>query len=981
MGHSVGEYVAACVAGVFSLEEGLKLIAHRGKLMQQLPSGGEMVSAMASVEKVKSIIADYGDKVAIAAINSPQSTVISGASKDIKTIVEALTKQGIKTKQLQVSHAFHSPLMTPMLKEFEQLANSITYNQPQIPIISNVTGNLAAENINTAQYWVNHIIQPVQFAKSMETLHELEYEIFVEIGPKPILLGMGRECLPESTGFRERQPNGLWLASVRPAMNEWQQLLTSLGELYEAGITIDWAGVHRDYPGNKVILPNYPFQRERYWIESTATPDRPNENSSPENSQTPITNLLNRGNTEELMELLQKAGNFSEEQKKLLPEILAALVKEHQQHLVPKENQEWCYELVWQQQERIQEIAPKDSQNSPETWLLFADKQGIAQELKEVFKNCILVFPGEGYQQRSAQEFTINPSNSQDFDRLLQSNQIPIKGIVYLWSLDAVEAKDLTGAELEIASQIGCGGVLFLIQSIAKQGYSQSPSLWLVTKGAQPVGETSKLTGVAQSTLWGLGRVINNEHPELNCRLVDLDPENDRNNAQSLGAEISSDRAKNSENQIAFRNGKRYVNRIIKQQKIVKQSLNIKADATYLITGGMGGIGLSVAQSLVEQGAKHLVLVGRSLPKERAKATINQLEEMGTQVIAIQADISIEAEVASLLNQINTIMPPLKGIIHAAGVVDNRRILEHQWELFAKVFAPKVSGTWNLHRLTQDLALDFFVLFSSISCILGSAGTANYAAANAFLDGMAHYRSSLNLPGLSINWGAWSDVGMIEKVDRREVERLQTMGISLIAPQQGKAMLKQLLTQTSRQVTVLPINWSVFVKQSTNLSPFFANFTSAKPIQKSEFLAQLEATKVDRRYQLVIDHVTEQVGQVLGRKLSTAELEQGFFELGMDSLMAVELRNRLQKSLACSLPATLSFDYPNVKVLADYLAKDYLSIDKPSDTAYATLRERTNQDISQSNSDLLTDLDELSESEIEQLLAEELALIDEGKKQ
>uniref|UniRef100_A0A2P1CZH3 Type I polyketide synthase n=2 Tax=unclassified Phormidium TaxID=2609805 RepID=A0A2P1CZH3_9CYAN len=976
MGHSVGEYVAACVAGVFSLEEGLKLIAHRGKLMQQLPSGGEMVSVMASVEKVKSIIADYGDQVAIAAINSPQSTVISGASIEIEAIVEQLSSLGIKTKQLQVSHAFHSPLMTPMLKEFEQIANSITYNQPQIPIISNVTGNLAEENIATAQYWVNHVIQPVQFAKSMETLHELEYEIFVEIGPKPILLGMGRECLPESTG--------LWLASVRSQTPEWQQLLTSLGELYEAGITIDWSGFHRDYPGKKVILPNYPFQRERYWIENTANQYQQAEFGSPENSQTPITNFLDRGNTEELMDLLQKAGNFSEEQQKLLPEILATLVKEHQQHLGAKENQEWCYELVWQQQERIEEIAPKESQTSPETWLIFADNQGIAQELSKlwssVFKTCILVFPGKEYQQISAQEFIINPSNYQDFDRLLQSKQIPIKGIVYLWSLNAVEAKDLTRGELEIASQIGCGGVLFLIQSIAKQGYSQPPSLWLVTKGAQPVNEGIQLTGIAQSTLWGLGRVINNEHPELNCRLVDLDSEDDRNNAESLGAEISSDRANNGENQIAFRKGKRYVNRIIKQQKIVKQSLNIKADATYLITGGMGGIGLLVAQWLVEQGAKYLVLVGRSLPKETAKATLNRLEALGAQVIAIQADISIEAEVASLLNQINSTMPPLKGIIHAAGVVDNRRILEHQWELFAKVFAPKVSGTWNLHRLTQDLALDFFVFFSSISCILGSAGTANYAAANAFLDAMAHYRSSLNLPGLTINWGAWSEVGMIEKVDRREVERLQTMGISLIAPQQGIAVLKQLLTQTSRQVTVLPIKWTEFIKQSTNLSPFFANFNLGKPIQKSEFLAQLEATKVDRRYQLVIDRTSEEVGQVLGRKLSSAELEQGFFELGMDSLMAVELRNRLQKSLACSLPATLSFDYPNVKVLADYLAKDILSIELASDTANATLRDRTHQDISQPSSDLLTDLDELSESEIEQLLAEELALIDEGKK-
>ncbi|MBE9224387.1 SDR family NAD(P)-dependent oxidoreductase [Phormidium sp. LEGE 05292] len=866
MGHSVGEYVAACVAGVFSLEEALKLIAHRGKLMQQLPSGGEMVSVMATVEKVKSIIADYGDTVAIAAINSPQSIVISGASIEIQAIVEQLSKQGIKTKQLQVSHAFHSPLMKPMLAEFELLANSITYNQPQIPIISNVTGQLAEENIATAQYWVNHIIQPVQFAKSITTLQQLECEIFVEIGPKPILLGMGRECLPENTG--------LWLASVRSQTPEWQQLLTSLASLYEAGVTIDWSGFHRDYPGNKVTLPNYPFQRERYWIESTTTPYQASE-------------------------------------------------------FVSSENQEWCYELEWQQQERREELAPKKSSTSPENWLIFADRQGISQELSNLWnslsKTCILVFPGTEYQQISAQEFTINPSNSQDFDRLLQSNKIPIKGIVYLWSLNAVEAKDLTGGELEIASQIGCGGVLSLIQSIAKQGYSQPPSLWLVTKGAQPVNVGTQLTGVAQSTLWGLGSVISNEHPELNCRLVDLDPA-EHQNVENLSQEIGFQPSTSSENQIAFRNGKRYVNRIIKQQKIGKQSLNFKADRTYLIAGGMGGIGLLVAQWLVEQGAKHLVLVGRSQQNETTSSTINRLEEMGAQVVAIAADISKEAEVASLLNQINTTMPPLKGIIHAAGVIDDRLLLEHQWQLFAKVFAPKVSGAWNLHRFTQDLDLDFFVLFSSVAQILGYVGTANYAAANAFLDTLAHYRRSLNLPALSINWGPWSQVGMVAKLDNREVERMQTRGINPLAPKQALAVLQQLLNQSSAQVTVLAMDWSKYISQSTNVSAFFANFTSAKPMQKSEFLAQLEATK-NGGYQLVIDRVTEQVSQVLGRKLSTPELEQGFFDLGMDSLTAVELRNRLQKSFACSLPATLSFDYPNVKVLADYIAKDILSLE------------------------------------------------------
>ncbi|WP_424097226.1 SDR family NAD(P)-dependent oxidoreductase [Moorena producens] len=260
MGHSVGEYVAACVAGVFSLEDGLKLIAHRGKLMQQLPSGGEMVSLLAEQEQVKKAIAPLHDRVAIAAINGPESVVISGASEDIGTICDKLEAKGIKTKRLQVSHAFHSRLMEPMLAEFEAVAHQITYHQPKIPVISNVTGVTADKSIATAKYWVNHVRQPVQFAQSMKTLHQKGYELFLEIGPKPILLGMGRQCLPEEFG--------VWLPSLREGVDESQQMLSSLGQLYVQGAKVDWFGFDRQYSREKVVLPTYPFQRERYWIES-----------------------------------------------------------------------------------------------------------------------------------------------------------------------------------------------------------------------------------------------------------------------------------------------------------------------------------------------------------------------------------------------------------------------------------------------------------------------------------------------------------------------------------------------------------------------------------------------------------------------------------------------------------------------------------------------------------------------------------------
>lgn len=259
MGHSVGEYVAATVAGVFSWEDGLKLIAARGRLMQQLPTGGMMVSVMASEETVRSFIPS-NKTVSIATINGPESVVLSGDGEALAKISTQLEAKGIKTKPLPVSHAFHSDLMEPMLAAFETVAHQVTYHPLNIPLISNVTGERADQQIATAQYWIDHVRQPVRFAQGMQTLHQQGYKIFLEIGPKPILLGMGRQCLPDEFGT--------WLPSLRPGGGDWQQLLSSLGQLYVQGVDVDWASFDQGYRHQKIVLPTYPFQRQSYWIET-----------------------------------------------------------------------------------------------------------------------------------------------------------------------------------------------------------------------------------------------------------------------------------------------------------------------------------------------------------------------------------------------------------------------------------------------------------------------------------------------------------------------------------------------------------------------------------------------------------------------------------------------------------------------------------------------------------------------------------------
>ncbi|BAZ22954.1 amino acid adenylation domain-containing protein [Kalymmatonema gypsitolerans NIES-4073] len=302
MGHSVGEYAAAAIAGVFSLEDGLKLIAHRGRLMQQLPSRGEMVAVMASEEQVNQLIAPYTKKVAIAAINGLESVVISGEAEAIRTLSNSLKSQGIRTKQLQVSHAFHSPLMEPILAEFEAVANQIIYHQPRILLVSNITKKQADDSVTTANYWVNHVCQPVKFAQSMKTLHQEGCEVFLEIGPKPILLDMGRQCLPEGVG--------VWLPSLRSSQEDWQQMLHSLAELYVQGVKVDWLEFDRDYTRSKVVLPTYSFQRQRYWIDKKEHPQA--RSLSLENVLTKTINHVGKDIVQHLeqQELIKEKDNY-----------------------------------------------------------------------------------------------------------------------------------------------------------------------------------------------------------------------------------------------------------------------------------------------------------------------------------------------------------------------------------------------------------------------------------------------------------------------------------------------------------------------------------------------------------------------------------------------------------------------------------------------------------------------------------------------
>ena len=363
------------------------------------------------------------------------------------------------------------------------------------------------------------------------------------------------------------------------------------------------------------------------------------------------------------------------------------------------------------------------------------------------------------------------------------------------------------------------------------------------------------------------------------------------------------------------------------------QQTIVRADSSYLITGGLGALGLQVAQWLVKQGAKHLVLTGRGTPSIAAQRTIQQLQQTGATVLVMQTDVSQPEAVAQLL-ELYSSAPALKGIIHAAGILDDGTLQNLSWAQFDRVMAPKVAGAWNLHCLTQDLPLDFFVCFSSIASLLGSPGQGNYAAANAFMDALMHHRRQLGLAGLSVNWGPWAEAGMATQLDDRDQARFASQGLDAIDTEQGLQVLGYLLNQNATQTGVFPVDWSRFLASSSlaasslATSPLLETIAPVQPMpsERSEFLQQLDTASVIDRVSLLQTHIRLQLAKVMG--FSAPDLidpQENFGELGMDSLMAVELTNRLQKSLSCTIPQTLAFDYPTVEALANYLAAEVLT--------------------------------------------------------
>nr|WP_228038135.1 type I polyketide synthase [Nodosilinea sp. LEGE 06152] len=879
MGHSVGEYVAACVAGVFSLEDGLRLMALRGRLMQTLPANGGMVAVFADADTVAAALPDT---VSLATLNGPDNTVIAGPQTDLEAVIDDLHSQGIRTKPLQVSHAFHSALMDPILNVFEQSAQGINFHAPTLPLVSNLTGEFVGPDLPMdARYWRRHARQPVRFADAIATLHAAGHTLFLEVGPHPVLSAMGKRCVAQS--------NHTWLPSLRRGQADWQTLLTTLGHLYQGGLTVDWANFDRPYQRQWLSLPTYPFQRQRYWID-LALPARP------------------------------------------------AAVRENDSAPEPVPSN--AYGIVWQPQA----IAPATAV-AGEQWLIWGATDALwgslSQTLQKQGIGAIRVSAGDRFQALQPDHYQVSLAQDRPFEALMGALQPqPVAHLLVL----APEASDA-----KPASQAVTEPILQWVKALARQPDPSKPwpKLWLVTQGAQSVETSDAITSSQQAVLWGLGRTLRLEHPELWGGLIDLPgtaAASDPVMAPWLDNLVAHVTNSQGEDEVALRQAQGWVPRLqILDFAESPEAQSIRAEATYLITGGTGALGQQLAGWLVEQGARHLVLTSRRGSSAELEKTLEPLRQAGATVWVEAVDGGDRATLAALLDRIAQQLPPLRGVFHAAGVLADGFVANQSVEQFHRVMPAKLEGAWHLHQLTQSTPLDWFVLFSSITSVLGSPGQGNYGAANAGLDALAQYRRQQGLPALSINWGPWQGAGMAA---HQNATALAQRGMPALAAPEGLRWLGRLLTtETPAAVAIAHLNWPRLLRYLPTdrppaiVSAFVGNELAAAPVDTAtvpvvktaaialpleQILAQPEAERVAT----VQAYLQAQVAKVMGLT-EAVPVDAPLMDLGIDSLMTMELLTLCKQDLDLVLYPREVLAHPTVAALAAYVARELVRVHRP----------------------------------------------------
>jgi acyl transferase domain-containing protein/acyl carrier protein len=1187
VGHSAGEAAAAYVSGALSWDDAIAVVYHRSRL-QQLTSGqGRMLAVGLSLEDARQAIVGYEERVSIAAVNGPTGVALVGDAPALEAIAARLEQDGVFNRFLHGKVPYHSHYMAPIRDELLASLAGISPRTSAIPLYSTVTGAVVDGEELDAEYWWRNVREPVYFAAAVGQMIDRDYDLFLEIGPHPVL---GPSIVE---GLADRGVEGSAIGSLRRREDEPAALARALGGLYTAGVELSWAMLHRA-GGQPVTLPAYPWQRERHWIESEdserdrlgsqdhpllgrrvngATPtwtvelsrhrlpflsdhriqgavvfpgagyvemalaaarqsmgDGPHDVEQiafkralflpdaedpkvqtvvdPETGAVEVSSQTRGGRSAwtrhatlqvrparhgrrqlSLSDLWQRCGELltraecyqafeqlgfqygphfqgiesvwrgdgellgelephepAGDEYQLHPTVLDACFQlliaamptgsdgdaaggfmpvgiDRVRVVARPSGRLWAYARVverspralvgdllllddagnvlaevegfraepteaagaathragtalyaldWRTRADADEAEAAEPAVEPGSWLLFADEGGtghrLAAMLEEEGHRCLIVLPGDSARPASERELRIDPSDPDAFRalliRLADGEHPPCRGVVYLWGLGATIDDD----QGEVGRPSICQPAMYLVQALAEADWRRPPRLWMVTRGAQAVGPDPASVSVGPAALWGFGRVVAHEHAEIWGGLVDLDPAPGHGELTPLVEQILRPGA---EDQVALRGGQRLVARLTRLETPAAPPARLRADGGYMITGGLGGLGLAVAGWMVERGARRLILVGRAEMPARGQwsrvdpasptgqkiAAIRALEARGASVHLASFDVADERQLAAFLRAYGEEgWPPIRGVVHAAGIVQDQLLLTMEPAALEAVARPKTLGAWALHRQLADAPLDFFVLFSSVASMLGTIGQANYAAANASMDALAHHRRAQGLPALSLNWGPWAEVGMAARLGLGE--RHAQLGLHALEPALGLQAMGQLLFRDQPQVGVLAMDWPQWIgATAAGRTPALLSELEGGESEgetgaagSDNFGELLLLAGPDERLALVEARLKELVVAVLGLGPAQFDPDQPLSLLGIDSLLAMQLKTRVEHDLGVKLSVIDLLKGSSASELAAELAERVM----PMDDEVARL---------------LGEVEQLSSDAVEQLLA------------
>lgn len=853
LGHSVGELAVAHVAGVLDLLDACRLVMMRGRLMQALLCHGKMASLEANGAEVTAAIKEVNrsDQVEIAGYNTPFQTVISGDLEAVEAVIFHMAELGRKTKVLDTSHAFHSYQMNGMLDDFKAVAQTVRFSPAKIPIISSMTGRLAdAGELAQAEYWVRQVRNAVRFSDAIQTLANQGANVFLELGPSPILCGLGAACLADASQMNTY----LWLPSLKLNMNETSVIQNSLGELHVRHVSVDWAAYFKPFGCRKVKLPTYAFQREVFQPVKKAN----------------WCGDISQGTGVD--EAVQSVGKM-------------------------------MFEMNWRQVD-IEKVQPRGS------WGLLCPSEETAwtKEAQEALSNT-------GIQ--------LVPVN-----KLREAEQLD--GLLSLWDSDA----DVVQMAHDFIAK-----ALAQLQEAIRTGFAV-PVVW-VTRHAVGARAGERPVKIGAGPLWGLMRTARTEHPELRLRLIDVDAEK---SLATLGLALML----GDHTETAIRKEQLLMPHMERASSVALPSVGsplLRTDGAVLITGGLGGLGGHIARRLVTtHGVCDLVLTSRrGMKSSGADVLVAELAQQGAKVTIVGSDIADLESLRSVM-QIFTADRPLRGVIHAAGVLDSGVTSSLTPQKCDTTFAPKVDGLWNLHQLTKDMNLDLFMMFSSISGVMGLPGLGNYAAANTFMDVLAHLRQAQGLPATSVAYGPWSGDGMIITLDPTNRAQLSQLGIGLLAPEAGLNLFEQAVHQ-GRVLTVAAVldlqQLKTHHEEQGGVPPFLRSMLGQTKVNKpTDQAVNLRDMLVDaapeQHGSIALRMVQTTIAKALGyTRMDDVDTSRPLQELGIDSLTAVLIRNHLATLTAMVLPPNIALLHPNMKSLSKFLLSQ-LTIDTGSGSSSAS---------------------------------------------